>query len=132
MAHQFGSALRNNMATQLVNSLANGVLRLFSGAVPANCAAADPSGLLASGTLPAVAASASGGVVTKSGTWNFTGSAGGTVASFRLYEAGGTVCVHQGTVTLTGSGGDMTLDNTNIANSQAGSVGTYSVTMGGA
>jgi hypothetical protein len=132
MAHQFGSALRNNMATELVNSLANGVLRLFSGAVPANCAAADPSGLLASGTLPAVAAAAAAGVVTKSGTWNFTGSAAGNAATFRIYEAGGTVCVHQGTVTATGGGGDMTLDNVNIAISQAGSVGTYQVTMGGA
>ncbi|MFN9968375.1 MAG: hypothetical protein ACK58T_00625, partial [Phycisphaerae bacterium] len=72
------------------------------------------------------------GVVTKSGTGNFTGSAAGNAATFRISEAGGTVCVHQGTVTATGGGGDMTLDNVNIAISQAGSVGTYQVTMGGA
>lgn len=132
MAHQFGTAVRNNMANDLVTALSSGVLRLFSGAVTANCAAADPSGLIASGTLPATAASATGGVVTKSGTWSFTGSAPGNAASFRLYEAGGTVCVHQGTVSATGGGGDMTLDNVSIANSQAGTVNTYQVTIGGA
>lgn len=131
MANQFGSALRTNQGTQLVNALASGTLKLFSGSVPANCAAVDPAGLLASGSLPATAASVSAGVVTKSGTWSFTGSGSGTIASFRLYDSGA-VCIHQGTVTITGGGGDMTVDNTSIATGQTGSVGTYSITMPGA
>lgn len=131
MAHQFGATVRNNMGSQLVSALNGGSIKLFSGAQPANCAAADPSGLLASGTLPGTAASSTGGVVSKSGTWSFTGSAGGTIATFRLYDSGG-ACVHQGNVTATGGGGDMTIDNTSIANLQAGTVTSYSVTVGGA
>lgn len=130
MAHQFGT-VRNNMGSQLVTALNGGSLKLFSGAQPANCAAADPSGLLASGTLPATAASSTGGVVTKSGTWSFTGSAAGNIASFRLYDSGG-ACQHQGNVTATGGGGDMTIDNIAIANAQQGTVTSYSVTIGGA
>jgi hypothetical protein len=131
MAHQFGQTLRNNMATQLVNALGGGSLKLFSGALPANCQAADPSGLLAAGTLPATAASATAGVVSKSGTWPFTGSAAGNIASFRVYDSGA-VCVHQGTVTATGGGGDMTIDNISIANAQTGTVTSYTATIGGA
>jgi hypothetical protein len=132
MAHQFGSTLRNNMGSQLVTALNGGSIKLFSGATPANCAAADPSGLLASGTLPGTAATSSAGVVTRSGTWSFTGSAAGSIATFRLYDSSGSVCIHQGTVTATGGGGDMTIDNISIANAQAGSVTSYSVTIGGA
>src|SRR5574343_952298 len=129
MSNQFGTTLRTNQGTQLVNALASGTLKLFSGSVPANCVPADPAGLLASGSLPATAASVSSGVVTKSVTWSFTGSAAGTIASFRLYDSGA-VCIHQGTVTTTVIGtGDMLLDNTNIAIGQTGSVGTYSITM---
>jgi len=131
MAHQFGTTVRNNMATQLTTALASGSIKLFSGSVPANCAAADPAGLLASGNLPATAATNTGGVVSRSGTWSFTGSAAGNIASFRLYDSGGT-CIHQGTVTATGGGGDMTVDNINIANGQTGSVTGYATTIGGA
>jgi hypothetical protein len=119
------------MAGDLATALGGGEIRLFSGAVPVNCQAADPAGQLASGTLPATAATASGGVASKSGSWGFTGSAGGTAQTFRLYDSSA-VCIHQGTVTAAGGGGDMIIDNPVIAVSQAGSVTVYTVTMGGA
>ena len=71
------------------------------------------------------------GTLAKSGTWAFTGSAGGTAASFRLYTAAA-VCWAQGTVTATGGGGDMTIDNTTIAATQTGAVNTVSIVIGGA
>lgn len=131
MANQFGQALRTSMASDLATALGNGTIKLFSGAVPANCQAADPAGLLATGTLPSTAATATAGVATKSGSWPFTGSAAGNAQTFRLYDSGA-VCIHQGTVTVSGGGGDMIIDNTSIAVSQAGSVTVYSVTIGGA
>lgn len=135
MAVQFGTALRTAMGQQLVTALVNGSIKFFSGAVPANCAAADPATTLATGTLPATAATVTSGVVSKANTWSFTGGAGastGTVATvYRLYDSLA-VCVDQGSVTVTGGGGDMTLDNASIADTQVGAVATYSRTMPGA
>lgn len=131
MAIQLGTTLRNDMAANIVTAAAAGSMKLFSGAVPANCAAADPGGTLATATLPNPALSASGGVCSKAGTWTFTGSATGTVASFRLYTAAA-VCFAQGDVTVTGGGGVMTLDSTTINATQNGTVTSVTITVGGA
>jgi hypothetical protein len=98
-------------------------LLIFTGAPPANCAAADPAGLLSTMVLPSdwLAAAASGSKA-MAGSWAGTGSAAGVAASFRIKDTALTNCHIQGTVTITGSGGDMTLDNPNIANAQAWSV----------
>jgi hypothetical protein len=131
VASQFGVALRTAMASDLASSLASGVIRLFSGSVPVNCQAADPSGLLASGTLPGTAATALSGAVTKAGTWVFTGSASGNAQSFRIYDSG-LVCIHQGVVSEVGLGGDMIIDTIAINPAQSGEVTGYAVTIGGA
>ncbi len=135
MAVQNGAALRLAFGDALVAALAGGSCKLFSGAVPANCAASDPVTTIATGALPATAATNTAGLVSKAGTWTITGgagAAGGTTATvFRLYTSTG-VCLEQGTVTITGSGGDLTIDNPNIANAQVGSIATYTRTMPGA
>ncbi len=135
MAEQYQTTLRTTWAQALCDALAGGSIKLFSGSVPANCAASDPATTLATGTLPATAGTAASGAATKSGTWSFTGGAGastGTTATvFRLYASGG-ACIEQGTVTVTGGGGDLTLDNANIANTQVGAVATWTRTMPGA
>lgn len=131
MAMQFGTTLRTDMADEVVTAAAGGTIKIFSGAVPANCAAADPSGALVSDTLPTPALTNTAGTLSKAGTWSFTGDAAGTAASFRLYTSGA-VCFAQGSVTATGGGGDMTIDNTSIAVGQAGEVLTVSIVVGGA
>ncbi len=135
MAEQLDTTLRTAMAQAFADALAGGSMKLFSGSLPANCAASDPATTLATGSLPATAATASAGVAAKAGTWSFTGGAGaggGTTATvYRLYRSGG-ACVAQGTVTITAGGGDMTIDNPNIANGQTGAVATFSRTMPGA
>ena len=131
MSLQFSTTDRTAFAAQLVAAAASGTLTLFSGAEPANCAASDPSGPLATGTLPNPALAASGGVASMVGTWTATGTASGNAASFRLYDSGA-VCRIQGSVTATGGGGDMTLNNVSIASSQAVSIATFQITMGNA
>ena len=131
MAMQFGTTLRTDMADEVVTAAAGGTIKIFSGAVPANCAAADPSGALVSDTLPTPALTNTAGTLSKAGTWSFTGDAAGTAASFRLYTSGA-VCFAQGSVTATGGGGDMMIDNTSIAVGQAGEVLTVSIVVGGA
>jgi len=109
-------------------------LRLYSGTLPANADAALGSNtLLAQGSLPSDwMSAASSGVKAKTGTWSLTGQSGagsGTAATFfRIYDSVGTTCHMQGSVSAVGGGGDMTLDNNSIANAQAVTVNTFSIT----
>lgn len=108
-------------------------LQLRTGAPPADCAAADSGTLLCEITLPSDwMAAASGGSKAKSGTWTGTGAAGGNAGHFRVKNSAGSTTHAQGTVTATGGGGDMTMDNINIALSQAVTVNTFTLAAGNA
>ena len=133
MAFQFSVAARNASLDAIETAIgASPTLEIRSGAVPANCAAADAGTLLASMTLPADwLAAASGGVKALAGSWLETAADGtGTAGHFRI-KAGAT-CHLQGTVTATGGGGDVTLDNISIAVPQQVSVTAFTITAGGA
>jgi hypothetical protein len=112
-------------------------LRISSGAPPANCAAADTGTLLAELTLPSdwMDAAASGSKA-KLGTWSGLGDAGagaGTNAGhFRIKDSAGTNAHIQGTITATGGGGDMTLNNISIANGQDVTITAFTLTDGNA
>lgn len=132
MAHQYSVAVRDAQNDQLETTVGTSPkLQLRSGGAPANCAAADSGTLLAELTLPSdwMAASSSGAKA-KSGTWSGTGSNTGTIAHFRLKDSGGTTCHMQGSVTVSGGGGDMTVDNTSITSGQSVTVSTFSITRG--
>lgn len=108
-------------------------LQLRTGAPPADCAAADAGTLLCEITLPSDwMAAASGGSKAKSGTWTGTGAAAGNAGHFRVKNSAGSTTHAQGTVTATGGGGDMTMDNINIALSQAVTVNTFTLAAGNA
>lgn len=82
---------------------ASPLIKFFAEAAAANCAAADPGTPIAGGTLPADPfAAADAGVKAKAGTWTVTGlvaaGTGTTAASYRIYNAAGTVCHEQGSV----------------------------------
>lgn len=130
MAVQLSVAARNARLDAIETTAGTSArLLLFSGAQPANCAAADPSGLLATLVLPSDwMAAASGGVKALAGSWTGTGSAAGSAASFRIKDSGLTTCHIQGTVTATGGGGDMTVDNVSIANGQTINVTSFNLT----
>ena len=129
MAMQYSVSV-NNARLDAVESTtgATAVLKIFSGSQPANCAAADPAGALVSITLPSdwmnAASSAS---KTKLGTWSASASGSGTAASFRIYESTATTCHIQGSVTATGGGGDLTLDNASISSGQTVTIGTFTL-----
>lgn len=121
MAIQFSEAVANAMLDQIETTVSTSpTLTIFSGSMPANCAASDSGTALAILTLPSdwMAAAASGSKA-KSGTWQDTSADNsGTAGYYRLKASGGTVH-QQGTVTATGGGGDLTLDNTNISAGQS-------------
>ena len=127
MAMQYGATLRNNQVSQIQATIgAAGHLKIFSGAVPANCGAADPAGLLADITLPATFLTSAAGVTTIAGTWSVAASATGIAASFRMYD-GSAVCHVQGNVTT-----DLVLNNTSITLGQTVTVTSFTVTAGNA
>lgn len=78
-------------------------------------------------------AAASGGSKALSGTWqDASADAAGTAGHFRLYASDGTTAHMQGTVTATGGGGDMTVDNTSFAAAQSFTVTSFTLTDGNA
>ena len=110
------------------------ILKIRTGAAPATCATADSGTVLATLNLPSdyMAAAASGSKA-KAGTWEDTSAdATGTAGHFRLYASDGSTCHMQGTVTATGGGGDLTVDNTSFASGQSFSITAFTLTDGNA
>lgn len=134
MAIQKSTTLRNAELDQGETTIGTTpVLKIFSGSPPANCGSANTGTELVSIDLPSDwADAASGGSKAKSGTWSDTAIADGTAGHFRLYASNGTTCHMQGTVTESGGGGDMIIDNDSIATGQTVTVSTFTRTAGGA
>lgn len=135
MAIQLSTTARNNMLDQIESTIGtSAIMKIRTGAAPADCGTADSGTVLATLNLPSDwMAAASGGTKAKSGTWNDTSAdATGTAAHFRIYDSGGTTCGLQGTVTATGGGGDLTLDNTSIASAQVVTITGFTLTAGNA
>jgi hypothetical protein len=131
MALQLSVAARNARLDAIESTIGtDAVLKIFTGAQPANCAAADSGTLLATFTLPTdYMAAASSGSKAKSGTWQETSADGtGTAQHFRLYASDGTTCHLQGSVSESGGGGDLILDNTDIAATQVVTITTFTLT----
>jgi hypothetical protein len=135
MARQFSVAVRDARADAYETAIGtDAVLKIRTGAQPATCATADSGTVLATLTLPTDwMAAASGGAKAKLGTWEDTSAdATGTAAHYRLYASNGTTCHDQGTVTITGGGGDMTVDSVSFTAGQVFTVTSFGWTEGGA
>jgi hypothetical protein len=109
-------------------------IRLYDGAKPASCAAAETGTMLVEWVLPSdYSPNSTGGVKTLSGSPILgTAAAGGTVTHYRIYNSAGTKCHEQGSVTATGGGGDTTIDNVVIANLQSVNIQGWQRTAPGA
>lgn len=136
MALQFSTTLRNNQLAQIESTIGTSpLLRIYTGAAPANTAAAASGTLLVEMALPSDwLAAPSSGSVAKAGTWEDTSANGtGTAGYYRIYDNAGTTCHIQGTVTATGGGGDIELANTNIASGQGPiTITSYSISAANA
>lgn len=135
MALQYSVAVRNARLDVVESTTgATAILRIRTGAVPANCATADAGTVLAEATLPSDwMAAASGGVKVYTAPWSdASANATGTAAHFRIYDPTGVTCHIQGTVTATGGGGDMTVDSTAFTAGQTFTVTGFTLTAGNA
>ena len=125
-----GVAICNTMVNAAVDTIDSGTnyLKVFSGALPAECATADPSGTLVSITLPTPAFGASADTTNectadKAGTWSGTATGAGDAACFRIYDD--TVCIAQGTAGNSGDSPDLVFDNKTIASGATITISTF-------
>lgn len=131
MAIQLSVGVRNARLDQIATTVgASPKLRLYTGAPPASTSAASTGTLLAEIALPATwMAAAAGGAKGLTGTWQVAAAAAaGNAGYFRLYDSAGTTCHMQGTVTATGGGGDMELDNVSIGSGQQVTITSFTLT----
>lgn len=143
MTVQWSTSVRNALLDQWETTIGvSAKVQVWTGTQPANCATAASGTKLAEWTLDSdwAAAAASGSknmqksaaTVTTSNFYTTTGLAAGTAGYYRIVDSAGTTCHEQGTVTATGGGGDMTIDNTSIASGQTVNITGYSKTAPGA
>ena len=135
MAVKFSVEVRNARLDALETAIGtSAVLKIRSGAAPTNITDADSGTVLATLSLPSDwMANAASGSKSKSGTWQDTSADNtGTAAHFRLYASDGTTQHMQGSITATGGGGDMTVDNTSFATGQSFTVTAFTLTDGNA
>lgn len=135
MTVQLSTAVRNARLDAIETTTGtSAVIKIRTGAQPANCGTADSGTVLSTVNLPSDwMAAASGGTKSLSGTWqDASADAAGTAAHFRLYASDGTTCHAQGTVTATGGGGDMTVDNVVFAAAQQFTITSFTLTDGNA
>lgn len=133
MTMQYSTTVKNARLDAVETAIgASAIMKIRTGAAPANCAAADTGTVLATINLPSDwMAAASAGSKAKSGTWSDSAAdATGTAGHFRVYASDGTTCHMQGTVTLTGGGGDITLDSLSITAGQQVDVASFQLNAG--
>lgn len=131
MALQLSVATRNALLDAIETTIGtSAVLKIRTGAQPANCAAADSGTVLATLNLPSDWMGAAGsGAKSMSGTWSDSSAdASGTAAHFRLYASDGTTCHAQGAVSASGGGGEMIVDNVSFSAGQAFSITAFTLT----
>ncbi len=135
MSIQFSVAVRNARLDAIETAIAaSAIMKIRTGAAPASCATADSGTVLSTLNLPADwMAAAAAGAKAMSGTWqDASADAAGTAAHFRTYASDGVTCHIQGTVTQTGGGGDLQVDNVNFAAGQQFTITSFTLTDGNA
>ena len=134
MTVQHSDAVRNGRLDSIETVVGvTPLLDFRTGAQPVNCAAADGGTELEHMALPSDwMAAASGGTKAKAGAWTGTVDADGTAGHYRLKDSTDTTCHEQGSVTGTGGGGDIELDNAVLATGQTITVNTWTYTEGNA
>ncbi len=137
MALQYSVAVRNAQLDAVETTVGtSAILKIYdlTAGAPANCAASITGTVLATLSLPSDwMSAASSGSKAMTGTWqDSSADNAGTADFFRLFASDGTTCHAQGTVTATGGGGDLTLDNTSIASAQSVTVTSFTISAGNA
>lgn len=130
---QFSTAVRNARADVTETTIgASPILRIRSGAAPANPAAARTGTVLATLPLPADwLSNAANGVKTLLGTWQDTAAdASGTAGHWEIMDSTGTTCHVQGSVGT--SGAELNLLSLSLVAGQPVNITSWTLTEGNA
>lgn len=115
---------------------ASAKLQLRTGAPPAHCGSASTGTLIVQMTLPADwMANAASAIKTLLGVWSGAAIADSNVtpiAHFRIFDNALAVCGMQGTVTISGGGGDMIADTVSVLTGQVCTVTQFTLAAGNA
>lgn len=135
MALKYVVGIRTNQILSMVDEAeVNGAcyLQLYSGAPPANPATAPSGTLLCEMLLPSPFMNAAAGVGTKNGVWSGAAIAAGNVGYFRIMNNTKATCHIQGTVSASGGGGDLIIDNVAVVVGTPVSATSITITAGNA
>lgn len=130
MTISMSTALRNHLLDQIEAFIGTAaIVKLRSGAKPTLGDDASTGTVLATITNPSdYFANASSGQKVMSGTWeDLLADASGTIGHFEFVKSDGTTVTFRGTVTATGGGGDMTVDNTVVAANQPVKITSFTI-----
>lgn len=127
MTIQHSTTTRNRLRDGYVAAFpAGATLEIRTGAAPGVGGAASGT-VLATVTLPATPLTSGTGQVTLNGTWqDASADASGTAAHYRLTNGSD---IEEGSVTVTGGGGDLTLDSVSITAAQVVTITSWTRTM---
>jgi hypothetical protein len=136
MAIQWSAAVRNARLDAWETAIGTSAhLHMYTGSMPANVGAAATGNKIIDITLASdwAAAASNGSKVLNNLTISTTAlTPGGTVGYYRIYASDNTTCHEQGTITATGGGGDMTVDNPTFATGQTVQITAFTKTEPGA
>jgi hypothetical protein len=136
-AIQLSTRVRNAMLDAMETTIGTAAhIQIWAGTIPANCAttAVGQTKLVDFTLASDWAAAAASGSKAFNAITGTAATATGTAAFYRLTDSTdvSTSCDEQGTITATGGGGDMTIDNTSIASGQTVNITGWSWTEPGA
>jgi hypothetical protein len=129
MTIQFAQSTAHAMLDAIETDLgASPVMYLRSGSPPATCAGADTGTLISTIAMAAnaFADAASWAKAISGALQDASADAQGTLGHWRIKTSGAVTKV-QGTITATGGGGDMTVDNTSVNAGQQIDVSSFSI-----
>lgn len=129
MTIQFAQSTAHAMLDAIETDLgASPIMYLRSGAQPGTCAGADTGTLVSTIAMAADAfqAASSWAKAITAALQDTSADNAGTLGHWRIKTSGGVVKL-QGSITATGGGGDMTVDNTSVAAGQQIDVTSYAI-----
>jgi hypothetical protein len=136
MTVQWDTGIRDAVVTAWKTELSTSFyIRIYTGSQPANVGTAASGTLLVEFQTDAtpIGTASSGAISLNDLPLSVAAVAGApsNAGYYRLYLSNGTTCKEQGSVTATGGGGDMTIDNISIALGQTVQVTAYTKTAPG-
>ncbi len=111
---RLSKAARTTKANSLLTSKNSGTIDIYTGSPPATVDAAPAGTLLGTFNIPVTAGTILNGVFTAAAIADMIAVGAGSAAWYRQRDSGNTT-MQDGTVTISGGGGDMIIDNVTIA-----------------